>query len=343
MSEVIAVESSSMTVPDALITTLETLKNPVVVGHVRPDADCLGSMFAAAIAWPGEHGSMARVSLPEGSLSRRLRFMWDWVDATVASPADFASADGFVAVDTAKKPRCNVEKSLDEDWDGGRTVVNIDHHESNTNYGTINYVDAEAGSACELVYRVIRAANHDISPIVASLLYAGIHSDTLGFSLPTTTASALEAAADLVACGARVSEIGEHLCRSQSESEFNLNRVIYANTKLIADGQLAYSTASYDEITSSGCVAADIDDQVGIPLSLDGIDMAILFTEGSPGYTRLNLRGEKGLNVLEIAGAFGGGGHLNAAGAILNCGIPEAVERVLPVALERLDKLNNPR
>lgn len=322
--------------PDGLVQMLATWRRPVVIGHVRPDADCFGAMFAVALTWPGQ-GRIARVSLPDGSISRRLQFMTEWADLPLADAQAFADADGFIVVDTAKKQRCNVDKSLGESWADGRLIANIDHHASNTLFGSMNWVDSAAGSACELVYHLIRAAGCPITPIIASLLYAGIHSDTVGFSLPTTTSSALRAAADLVERGARVEEIGERLCRSQSADEFNLARLIYDNTRVVADGRIAYSTASFDEITQSNCSAADIDDQVAIPRSLRGIGIAILFTEGKKGKTRLNLRGEAGVSVLDLALRLGGGGHEQAAGAILDASIDEAVARVVPLAIEYLD------
>ena len=336
MSTTPVADSSITPIPSDLIATLDSWQNPIVVGHVRPDADCFGSMLAMAMTWPAAVGP-AKVSLPPGSESRRLWFLTEWAGAVLAEPADFAAADGIVVVDTAKAPRCNIDASIKETWSDGKPIINIDHHNSNTNFGSINYVDHDAGSACELVYRIIREAGREIDPIVASLLYAGIHSDTVGFSLPSTRGSALRAAADLVECGARVAEIGERLCRALTESEFSLERIIYDNTHLVADGRLTYSTASYQEITEAGCSAADIDDQVSIPRSLVGIDMAILLTEGKPGRTRLNLRGERGLDVLTFALSLGGGGHQEAAGAIIDGAIEEAVEQVIPQAIAYLE------
>ena len=324
-------------IPEGLIETLSSFRRLVVVGHVRPDADCLGSMLATALIWPGEGGSGVAVSLPEGSLSQRLAFLADWARVPVATSEDFAAADGFVVVDTAKRSRCNVDKSLGEAWVAGRTMIAIDHHLSNVGFGDINWIDPEAGSSAELVYHLIRAAGREITPVVASLLYAGIHSDTVGFSLPTTSASGLRAAAELVAAGARVAEIGELLCRSQSRSEFDLHRIIYDNTRIVAGGRIAYSTASFEEITRAGCSQSDIDDQVTIPRSIRGIRMAILFSEGRKGRVRLNLRGETDVDVLGIATELGGGGHAQAAGAILDGTVDEAVARVLPMAIEQLD------
>lgn len=329
--------SAGVAIPDGLIDALESWSHPMVIGHVRPDADCLASMFAVALTWPGSAGPAAHVSLPPGSLSQRLSFLADWAAAPHASPEDFAKVDGFVVVDTAGQSRCNVDKAMGSDWSGGRMIINIDHHTSNTRLGRINWVDSESGSTAEMIYRLIRASGRPLTPVVASLLYAGIHSDTVGFSLPTTTASALSAAADLVRCGARVAQIGEGLCRSQSKNEFDLSRIIYDNTRVVADGGIAYSTASFDEIRGAGCSHADIDDQVNIPRCVKGIQIAVLLTEGKKRKVRLNIRGEAGMEVLAIANKLGGGGHAQAAGAILEASIEEAVDRVIPLAIEQLD------
>lgn len=324
-------------IPDTLMATLQSWRRPVILGHVRPDADCLGSMLAVALTWPGTDGKAASISLPPQSVSRRLGFLIEWSNAPVAEPEDFANADGFVAVDTAQKTRCNVVKEFGDGWSEGRDLINIDHHTSNTEFGEINWIDPVAGSTSELIYRLIVASGRPLTPLVASLLYAGIHSDTVGFSLPTTAASALRAAGDLVEHGARVAQIGEHLCRSQDACDFDLLRIIYDNTKLVADGRIAYSTASYEEITGAGCTVADIDDQVTVPRSLRGVRAAVLLTEGVKGKTRINLRGEADVGVLELARKLGGGGHAQAAGAILNATIQEAVDRVIPMVIAQLD------
>ena len=322
-----------------VIQRIESMKRPIVVGHVVPDADCLASMLAVAETWPAGGGQRARVCLPDGSLSQRLAFLVDeWAEPRVVGPEALPDADGFIVLDTAKKPRCNVGPDAPDDWSDGRVVVNIDHHASNTRFGDVNWVVAAASSSAELIQGAIRAAARPITPLIASLLYAGIHTDTRGFTLPGTGAAALAVAAELVNAGARLAELGERLYRSQQPGEFELLRIIYANTQVAADGRIAHSTADYDEIAGSGCTAADIDEQVDVPRSLGGIDIALLFTEGHRGRTRINLRGESGFSVLPLAGELGGGGHEQAAGAVLDCGIDQAVARVLPLAEKHLSR-----
>lgn len=330
--------ASAEAVPRAVVEAVREFRRPVLIAHVVPDADALGSMFGLARALRAR-GVEAAVSLPEGAMARRLAFLFAMAEARVATPEDFAAADGFVVMDTAKKDRCCVGKALKEtDWSAGRPLVNIDHHETNTRFGDVPWIVPEASSSCELVYRLIAALGGPIDAATATLLYGGIQTDTLGFSLPSTTPSALRAAADLVALGAEVGDLCERLSRSQTPSEFELLRIIYDNTKTAAAGRIAYSSAGYEEIHGAGCTAADIDDQINVVRSLAGVQLAMLFTEGNPGKTRINFRSSGNVTVTELAAEFGGGGHAQASGAILSCAPAEAVERVLPRAVEHIGK-----
>jgi|CXWL01.1.fsa_nt_gi phosphoesterase RecJ-like protein len=327
-----------MNVPTDAIDSLRQAKSPVVISHVVPDADALGSMLGMSLALSAANRH-PKASLPPASISQRLAFMLDWAKVPAATKEDFASADAFVVLDTARKDRCNVGPDLRQtDWSAGRSIINIDHHDSNTRFGIVNWIEPQAASTCEMVYYLFRQASYAISPTLASLLYAGILTDTLGFSLPTTRASSLRAAADLAELGADVGDLGERLGRSQRKSEFDLLRVVYDNTRLVGDGSIAYSSASYDEIHDAGCTAADIDEQINVPRSLDGVRLAMLFSEGRKDKTRINFRGSGNVTVLELAAGFGGGGHSQAAGAILDCGLQQAIDKVVPQAVDHIKR-----
>ncbi len=328
------------TVPNEVIAAIERFRQPVVIAHVVPDADAMGAALALAIALVDDR-RQPKVSLPENSLSQRLSFLVAWAKPQIAAPADFASADGFIVVDTARMDRCNVGPALkDTDWSAGKPIINIDHHATNTRFGSVNWIVNDAGSSCELVYHLLYTGKWPITSETASFLYAGIMTDTLGFSLPTTRASALRAAADLLELGAKVGELGERLGRSLRQSEFALLRVVYANTRIVGDGRVAYSWASYDEIQRAGCTASDIDDQINVPRSLDGVRLAMLFTEARKGKTRINFRSSGEITIVELAAEFNGGGHSQAAGAILDCGLQEAINKVVPRALEYMKRFS---
>jgi len=215
-------------------------------------------------------------------------------------------------------------------------VLNIDHHDTNERFGTVDWIVDDAGGTCQLIYEALAALGWPIAPHVASLLYAGLHDDTLGFSLPNATARALAAASKLVAAGADIPMLGDRLCRSQSLSELRLLRTVYDNTQTVADGRIAYSTVSFDELAASGCTPADIDDQVSVPRALRGVRLAILFSEGEPQNVRINFRGKDGVEVAELAKRLGGGGHRHAAGSRIHGPMARVVADVLAAATDYL-------
>lgn len=316
--------------PTALCDALRAARHVALISHVTPDSDAICSLGALWLALP-ELGQYPHLVLPEGTVSRHLQYLLRYAGLRGATYADVLQCDLIVALDTAKEKRLN---SADHIVALTKIpIINIDHHATNTNFGRWNWIVPSASSTSELVYGLLRALACQITPTIATLLYAGIHSDTQGFSLSNTGAHALKVGHELALAGAQIPEICERLHRSRSRGELELLSIVYRNTRVSPDGRLAWSTVSHEEIAGTDCAAADIDDQVEVPRSVEGIAVAILFSEGERGKVRMNFRGERGVSVLELAMQFGGGGHHASAGARLTGTLEEVISRVLPVAL----------
>jgi phosphoesterase RecJ-like protein len=308
--------------------------HPLIAGHVSPDIDVLGSMLALVRSMPCEAPA---ISLPGASASQKLLFMRELAGhVPLAGLQHIENADTFIVVDTATPKRIHVQGQWEAVAD--KFIVNIDHHITNSDFGSVNWVVDNASSTCELIYHLIRTADWPLDQVTASLLYAGIYADTGGFSLPNATPQAFEVAAELVRAGADIERLGAKLYRSQAPHEFELVRTVYHNTRLTGNKKVAYSTLSYDEIIKAGASPDDIDDQVSIPRSLSGIRTAILFSEGQPGVVRINLRGENGTPVLPLAEILGGGGHTFSAGVRMRGDLNEVVRKVLHEANKLLDE-----
>jgi phosphoesterase RecJ-like protein len=295
------------------LASLERVRRPLIAAHVTPDADAIGAALALAEVLR-VHGRAPTVVLAPGTVATKLRFIFDLAPAVICrdewQPAE--SHDALIALDTASAERLRMQPP--PDLSGGLSVFNIDHHATNTGFGQHTWIDAAATSTCEMIARLLGRLGWEPDAKIASLLYAGIHNDTLGFSLPTTTARALRIAGNLIAKGADAALIGERIYRSLDAAAFELLRRTYEHTRVTAETPIAYSTLSYADITESGCTAEDIDDQVSVPRMLAGVRIALLFSEGEPGVIRVNLRSEGKTTVVEIAKQFGGGGHSQSAG-----------------------------
>ena len=317
-------------VPPEVCAAVQGGRQIALISHVTPDADALASLGAMWLALP-ELGKYAHLVLPEGTVSRQLQYLVRYAGLRAATANDVRECDLIIALDTAKPRRLNGAEHLTALTT--IPILNIDHHATNPCFGRWNWIVPDASSTSELVYGLLRALDCRITPTIATLLYAGIHTDTQGFSLTNTTANSLQVGHELARAGAQIAEVCERMHRSLSRGEFALLSTIYRNTRVSDDGRLAWSTASYDEIAATGCNAADIDAQVEVPRAIEGIAVAILFTEGEPGVVRMNFRGERGVSVLDLAGQFGGGGHHASAGARLRGTLAEVTGQVLPAAL----------
>lgn len=324
-------EHGPVVVPPEVLAALRAARQPALIGHVTPDADALASLGALWLALP-ELGARPHLVLPEGTVGRQLGYLVRYAGLAAAHARDMAACDLIVALDTAREKRLNATDHLT--LLTRIPVLNIDHHATNPGFGRWNWIVPTASSTSELVHALLRALGCRITPTIATLLYAGLHTDTQGFSLSNTSAEALRVGHELALAGANVVEVCERMHRSLSRGEFELIGVVYRNTHVSADGRLAWSSVSHAELAATGCSASDIDAQVEVPRSIEGIYVAILFSEGEPGKVRLNFRGERGTSVLALAEQFGGGGHHGAAGARLKGTLEEAQARVLPAAEE---------
>lgn len=315
----------------AALAAVRAARRIGLIAHVTPDADCIGCIASLWLALP-ELGKYPLAFLPEGTVSRRMNYLVRHAGMQVAAPHELTTCDLVIVLDTAKEKRANV----DGKWEAlaPLQVLNIDHHPTNTRFGRWQWIVPHASSTCELVYELLTALGCQITPTIATLLYAGLHGDTHGFSLSNATPRSFAIAHDLALKGARIAELCERLHRANSRNEFELLKLIYANTRVSEDGKLAWSTATYDEIAATGSSAGDIEDQVDIPRSVEGIAVALLMTEGTRGKVRVNFRGEGAVPVLELAQQFGGGGHVSRAGAMLSGTLAEVEARVLPAAQE---------
>ncbi len=322
---------------EEFLQALRQARRPFVVAHVTPDADAVGAVLALSEGLR-RIGSSPTAGLTPGRTAAKLRFMFELAPAVpLAETWTAADHDAVIVLDTAGEKRIQIEPKLPPD--AGIVVFNIDHHFTNTLFGRHHWVDPDATSTSEMIFRLLGMLDVDLTPAVASLLYAGIYGDTGGFSYPNTTAAVLHAAGDLVRAGADVSRVGEQLCRSQTRSDFELLRRVYDHTTVTPDGRIAYSFLTLQDVAESGCTADDIDDQVSVPRALKGVRLALLFSEAQPGIVRVNLRGEGDTSVVEIAQRFGGGGHRQSAGVRLRGRtVEEAIREVLAAAAEHLDR-----
>ena len=291
-----------------------------VVGHQRPDGDCVGSQLALALALRNEGRRV--VCWNQDPMPQKLQFL----DAAklFARPRAAQSFDCVLAVDSASIDRIGEVRRFIQNR---KTLVNIDHHASNTRYGDLNWVAPNEASSGEMIYRLLKAARWSIKPQIADCLFTAISTDTGSFQYPTTRPSTYEIAGDLVDKGANLSVICDQVYQSYPLSRVKLLKHVYNHFKLTNDNEIAYFWLRPKDYQRSGASQDESEGLIDHIRDIDPVIVACLFEELESEVIRVSLRSKSpDVNVSDIAKRFGGGGHKAAAGARI-CGRPMAIQR----------------
>ncbi len=298
----------------------------LMLGHVHPDGDVLGTLLGLGLALEA-HGWSVTCAGPH-PIPDVLTFLpgaarWQtWS----AAPRAF---DVLVLTDCPNPAR--TEGLLDAARTASGDVLNIDHHPDNRRYGTLNWIDPAAAATGEMVFDLLQALGHPITPDIALNLFTAVHTDTGSFRYSNTTARTFRIAAELTAAGADPALVSDRLYQRRSPDALaTLGRVL-RRVCVSEDGRVAWLTVPRG-LCSDAFLAAE--DLVTYPRSIDGVEVALLLREEAGGLVKASLRGKGRVPVNRIAQRFGGGGHENAAGCTVSGTLEEATAMLLgPVAV----------
>ena len=298
----------------------------VILFHVNPDADAIGSAFSLA-EFLIATGSPA-YCLCADEIPTRLRFLTNGLQDSVLAeslPASFADAR-VISVDTASPAQ------LGGLWEafGERISMMIDHHAHGTPYAD-HLIVPTAAAAGEIIFDLIAESGVDVPPVCATLLYAAISSDTGGFRYSNVTHETHLRAAVLVQCGIDIAEISRLLFETKSMDILRAERVGLANLSLYDDGRIAVITISHCEMTEQGLSSEHLSTLVDIARSVAGVEVAVAIRQPTAeGVFRVSTRANVDFDVAAVCATFGGGGHTRAAGATVRAAdIDKARDMVL--------------
>ena len=298
----------------------------VILFHVNPDADAIGSAFSLA-EFLIATGSPA-YCLCADEIPTRLRFLTNGLQDSVLAeslPASFADAR-VISVDTASPAQ------LGGLWEafGERISMMIDHHAHGTPYAD-HLIVPTAAAAGEIIFDLIAESGVDVPPVCATLLYAAISSDTGGFRYSNVTHETHLRAAVLVQCGIDIAEISRLLFETKSMDILRAERVGLANLSLYDDGRIAVITISHREMTEEGLLPEHLSTLVDMARSVAGVEVAVAIRQPTAeGVFRVSTRANVDFDVAAVCATFGGGGHTRAAGATVRAAdIDKARDMVL--------------
>ena len=288
-----------------VVELIESKNRFGITTHIKPDGDGVGSSLG--LCW-------------------LLRSLGKSAEVIVRGDIPFS----YQSLPGAEDIR-NVE-SVDEDYDaifviecsdlerpgirglGDQLTVNIDHHATSAQFGTINWIDPTASAVGEMIYNLCKAIGGRVTREIAECVYMALVTDTGSFHFSNTTDRTLKVASELIKAGVKPAEISEAVYNNYPWSRIELLRQVLATVRRDETGRVATMRQTLAMRLQSGAVDGDNNGFVNIPLAAREILVAVYMREVCAGHFRVSLRSKGDVNVAKVAEKFGGGGHRNAAG-----------------------------
>lgn len=302
-------------------------KEVTVVSHVVPDGDCIGSSIALAL---GLKSKGLQVQVVNGDPVPEMYAYLKGSEEILLPSSVQRVSDVVVLVDCTDLERAG--SFLEGMLSKVPTMINIDHHVSNTYFGRLNYVQPSAAAAGEMVYALLRKMAVEITPEIATALYTALVTDTGSFQYENTTSETFQLAAELVDRGADLEEIRYNLWERKPLISLLLLREVFPTLSLAYDGQVAWMTLDKRTFDTLEANSEHCEGFINYPRSIDGVEVAMFFRETALGEIKVGLRSKKKVDVNLLAAQFGGGGHRRAAGCVVQGTMEEAVNRLVAAA-----------
>ncbi len=311
-----------------IIEVLDQCKTFCIVGHMRPDGDCIGSQLALALALL-DQGKQVTV-WNQDPIPGKYKFLNS--QGLWSQPRPGGKFDCVIATDCASYERLG---RVGEFIQNRGVFINIDHHVSNPRYADINWVSPRDPSCGELIHRLLKMARWRVTKPIADLLFTAISTDTGSFQYPSTRSGTFHAGADLVTRGADLSRICHEVYQSYPLSRVQLLRHVFGTFRLADKDRIAWFWLRKRDFQRTGSASDDTEGLIDHIRAIEPVVVACVFEELEPDFTRISFRSKSpDVNVSEIAAQFGGGGHPAAAGARVK-GNPSVVQRKIIAAIKQ--------
>jgi len=309
---------------DDILNLIRANQSFLVVSHESPECDALGSTIAMALVLR-KLGKDVIMYNADG-IPEHLRFLPGC--SGVADSLDRVADDVEVVMllDCANTSRPGKEfENLISNNDF--TLAFIDHHASNGASSEYCLIDEKASSTGIILYRMIKRLGIPVSPDVAECLFSTIVGDTGSFRYSNTCSETFTIAADLVDCGADPEKISRFIYDNEPLRKVML-RTLAMNT-LEVTGKIAFLHVSSEMFRQTGTEKEHTEGLVGMARSIEGIEVAVFLRQESAIGWKVSLRSKEYVDVAQIAGRYGGGGHRKAAGCVISAPLATVKRRLL--------------
>ncbi len=322
----------------AFAEALEKLegKRVAVIGHMRPDGDCIGSIVGMTRVLNGAGCGIDAIGVSRDLTPRNLEGFIGNTPFRVGDP-EVLKNRLVISVDCADERRMSGQMR-----DATETVfLNVDHHISNPGYAEINIVEGAASATTEILAGLFLENNLPIDPVAAQALYVGMATDTGQFRFASTSPQVFEICCQLCSKGADPAAAAFALYENESFAKLLLLQRFLASLTREFEGRVCIGRLSKQDFEETGAQSDDTEGLVDYARSIEGVDIGVLIEERGDG-VKGSLRAKDPIyQVQEIARAFNGGGHACAAGLNVRMsidGFRDSLVEALGEHLEGIEK-----
>ncbi|HZV51300.1 MAG TPA: bifunctional oligoribonuclease/PAP phosphatase NrnA [Candidatus Dormibacteraeota bacterium] len=316
---------------DRLKDLCERYDEILILGHKDADGDTLGCSLAFAEALE-TLGKTVHVVIPP-ALPQKYAWMPGFDRIRPAPPAG-AEVRLVLFFDAG-----NMERSGDaiDHVTERATIVNVDHHASNSRFGDVNIIDPDASAVGQMCLEMLEQFGWRVTPTMATNLYTALLTDTGGFRHENTTPAALRDAARLAALGADPSYVATMVYKSRPPTTLRLCGLALAGIQIEMDGRLAWARVTRKMLHEAGAVMAEAEEIIDNVNSIAGLEVAVVFKEINARLTKISVRSRGEVDAAWLCERFSGGGHPRAAGAEIGQPLERAVPMVLAAVRQAIE------
>lgn len=307
-------------------------KRFLITAHDNLDGDSIGSGLALckALSKSGKHAKF----LLKTPIPKRYNFL-PGIKKFITNKAVLKKYNILFIIDTAGWDQL---EGLNANDFKNYTIINIDHHIDNSNFGNINLVDTHASAVGEQIYALLRKLRIPITKDIAACLYTSIVTDTGCFQFTNTTITTYKMAAELIKCGISVADIYEKIYERISLARLKLLRQALNTVKTDMKNRIIWIWITRDMFKNTGADRTDTEGFIDYLKAVDGVKVAVIFKEsGIKNEVRVTFRSKiPEIKANEIAHRFNGGGHPAAAGCTVKGNNKEVEKKVLKAVRETI-------
>jgi phosphoesterase RecJ-like protein len=318
-----------MKIPEDISSTIQNAESIVLLTHVHPDGDAVGSLLGCAEMLK-TLGKTVFCYLEE-PVPYLYRFLpgCEQVSNSLSDLSSFVAKSAKVIAVSLDCGDCDRLGKHNERLTRIEPFLVIDHHRSHKDFGMHRWVDPDRSSTGEMVYELARHLQAEINYRCAYNLYVAISTDTGSFRYESTTSRTLRIAAELVDKGVLPDEISGYIHDNYSVERIRLMEMVLGTLNLYVSDQLAVIQVTQKMFQDSGALPEDIEGFIDFPRSINSVKIAAFIKEGKDGSISVSLRGKGEYDVAEIAKSFGGGGHRNASGFRFTAKTADQVQQIV--------------